>query len=438
MKNLSASFRVLIFSGIFLSVVFANAQNTIGYGPRAKSMAGAGTALVEHALWGNLNPGGLVFLGQKYGISLEGSIPTSSYQVIGEPSNFEQNADTPWPLGLHPGLVEAEKKTALMPQIGINILLDDNNSIGLSIYGNNNRGCTYNERTYHSSVIESFGSSEGFINPMGTVTSPTFLKLNQYFIALSYSRKLGEKWGLGFSAIGAWQSLNTAGLEAFGSLGYSANPDKLTNNESANSFGAGAKLGVQWMLSEKVQFGLAFRTKLVMSTFSSYQGLIAKNGSMDIPGEINFGMVYHPFERFLLALDVNRYCYSQVPAWGLAMQQNGGVSLGGEQGGGFGRKDQMSYKLGVQYKIPNWQFRAGYAHTDQPLVSSEVLLNLLIPDITTNFVSLGASRKLGKQTINFAIVRGLKNSFTGINILDQGQAIELQTDSWIMELAIEF
>ena len=98
----------------------------------------------------------------------------------------------------------------------------------------------------------------------------------------------------------------------------------------------------------------------------------------------------------------------------------------------------MSFKLGVQYKIPIWQFRAGYAHTDQPLVSSEVLLNLLIPDITTNFVSLGASRKLGKQTINFAIVRGLKNSFTGINILDQGQAIELQTDSWIMELAIEF
>jgi len=438
MKNLSKEIHliVLLITSIFLLNV--NAQNTVGYGPRAKSMAGAGIALTDHSLWGNLNPGGLVFLGQKYGISLESTMSNASYQVYGEPTSFEQSEDTPWPLGLHPGLVNAEKKTSFMPQIGINLPINEKNTISLNIYGNSSRGFSYEERTYHSSVIESFGSSEGFINPMGTVTSPTFLSLDQYFIALSYSRKLGDKWGIGISAIGAWQSLNVAGLEAFGSLGYSSKADKLTNNESANSFGAGAKIGVQWMLSEKVQMAFAFQSKAFMSTLDSYEGLIAENGKLNIPGEINWGIVYHPFERFLMALDIHRYCYSQVPAWGLAMKQVNQVQLGGENAGGFGRKDQMSYKLGIQYKIPHWQFRAGYAHTDHSLVGSEVLLNLLMPDITSDFVSIGFSRKLGKQTLNIALVKGLENSFTGINILDTAQSIELNTDLWMLELAIEF
>lgn len=415
------------------------AQNTVGYGPRSKSMAGAGTAIVENSLWGNTNPGGLVFLGQKIGLGIEVMKPSASYHVIGEPTEFEQSLSTQWPIGFQAGLVEAESKFNIVPHIGFNMMIDKKSALGISIYGNSNRGFSYDEMTYYSHVISGFGSQEGFINPMGTVTSPTFMKLNQYFAAISYSRKLGDKVGFGLSFVGAWQSLNIGGLEAFGSLNsYSVEPHAVSANGVANSFGAGAKLGLQWNVSDKFQLGLAYRSKLFMSSFESYEGFISESGKLDIPSEWNIGMVYHPFDRFLMALDVNRYCYSQVPAWGLAMVQNEGVNFGGETGGGFGRKDQMSYKLGLQYKIPKWQFRAGYAHTDQIVVTSEVALNLLMPDIITDFVSFGFSRDLGKQVINFAIVRGFENSLLGVNGLDAAQAIELKADSWTIEIAVEF
>jgi len=413
-------------------------QTTIGYGPRSKSMSGAGSALIENSLWGNLNPGGLVFLGQKIGIGIEASLPSASYQVYGEATNFNQSLNKQWPLGLKPGLIEADDKTNIIPQIAFNMAIDDNNAIGISIYGNGSRGYNYTEQIYYSTVIADFGSQEGFINPMGTVTSPTFLKLSQYFASISYSRKIGDKIGVGLSLVSSWQSLNIGGLEAFGSLNYSIFPDYVSGNGVANSYGFGGKLGFQWNISEQVQFGLAYRSKIFMSNLDSYKGFISKSGNLDIPSEWNIGLVYHPFDRFLLALDVNRYCYSKVASWGLAMKQGEEISLGGESGGGFGRVDQMSYKLGLQYKIPKWQFRAGYAHTDQTVVDKEVALNLLMPDIINDFASVGFSRSLGKQVINFALVRGFENTLAGNNIMDTKQTIELKSSSWTVEIAVEF
>jgi long-chain fatty acid transport protein len=438
MKNLSFLIKTLVILVFALFVNHVIAQSPVGYGPRAKSMAGAGTANIENSLWGNLNPGGLVFLGQKIGLGIEIYIPNASYEVIGDPTEFEQNLSSQWPLGLQPGLVEADKQTNIAPQIGINIAINDKSAIGISIFGDNKRSYSYDTHTYYSPVIAGFGSQEGFVNPMGTVTSPTFMKLSQYFAAISYSRKFGEKIGIGLSVVGAWQSLNIGGLEAFGSLNYSTFPNEVSNNDVANSFGAGAKLGLQWNISEQFRLGLAYRTKMFMSTFESYKGIISESGKLDVPSEWNIGIVYHPFEKFLMAFDVNRYCYSQVPAWGLAMRQEGSISLGGDNGGGFGRKDQMSYKLGVQYNIPKWQFRAGYMHTDQPVVDNEVALNLLMPDITTDYASFGLSRSFGKQIINLTVMRGFENSLMGINALDSSQNIELKTGSWLVEIAVEF
>jgi long-subunit fatty acid transport protein len=88
---------------------------------------------------------------------------------------------------------------------------------------------------------------------MGTVSSPTSFDLKQNFAAVTYSRRITQNLGIGISLIGAWQSLSIKGLEAFGTLGYSEYPNKLTNNDVDNSFGFGGKLGIQWNISEKVQ-----------------------------------------------------------------------------------------------------------------------------------------------------------------------------------------
>ncbi len=54
-------------------------------------MAGGGTALVENSLWGNMNPGGQVFLGQKVGLGIEAGLFNNSYAIIGAPSSLEPN-----------------------------------------------------------------------------------------------------------------------------------------------------------------------------------------------------------------------------------------------------------------------------------------------------------------------------------------------------------
>ncbi len=427
---------LLLITGVFSLSAFS--QSSLNYGARAKSMAGGGTALVENSLWGNMNPGGQVFLGQKVGLGIEASLFHNSYLVIGAPSGLEPSLSSMLPLGLKPGLVEAENKNNIVPQIAFNTNINDNNSISISIYGNGNRGLKYETKTYYSPVIADIESSEGFVNPMGTVTEPTYLKFNQHFAAFTYGRKISEKLGIGLSVIGAWQSLSIGGLEAFGTLNYSAYPDELTNNDAANAFGVGGKLGIQWNISDQFHAGVTFRSKLYMSAFESYKGFISESGKIDVPSEWSIGLMYHPFNRFQMVLDVNRICYSGVPAWGLAMVQDNEVFLGGDKGGGFGRKDQMNYKFGLQYSIPKWSFRAGYQHSDLTIVSSEALLNILMPDIIQDYVAFGFSRKIGQQIINFSVIKGFENNFTGINGLDKEQFVELKSDLWNFELAVEF
>lgn len=428
---------ILISFIVFLSYSLI-AQSSLNYGPRAKSLAGGGTALVENSLWGNMNPGGQAFLKQQIGLGLEFGLFNNSYNVIGNPSEFNASDSYPWPLGLNPGLVEAETKTNIIPQIAINLKLNDDQSFSISIYGNGNKGVQYETKTYYSPVIDDFGSGEGFVNPMGTITEPMMFKFNQYFAAFTYSRLFGDKLGIGISAIGAWQNLSVKGLEAFGSLEYSAFPNELTNNDAANAFGVGGKLGVQWNISDHFQFGATFRSPFWMSSFESYKGLISKSGKMDIPSEWNIGLMYQPFNRLRLMLDVNRICYSRISAWGLAMEQDNEVVLGGDDGGGFGRKDQMNYKLGFQYRIPKWSFRAGYQHSDLTLVEEEVLLNIMMPDVITDYVAFGLSRQMGKQTLNFSVIKGFENTFTGINGLDNAQLIDLTSDMWNFEISVEF
>lgn len=428
----------VLFLLLFIFSISIYAQSALNYGPRAKSLAGAGTALVENSLWGNMNPGGQVFLGQKVGLGLEIGLFNNNYTVIGQPTDFEPTISSMWPLGLNPGTAEAENKMNIVPQIAFNMNMDEDNSISICIYGNGNRGVEYANKTYYSPVIADFGSSEGFVNPMGTVSEPTMFKFNQYFVAFTYSRKIGDKLGIGISAIGAWQSLSIKGLEAFGSLGYSSFPEELTNNDATNAYGAGGKLGIQWNISEKFRAGVTFRTKLWMSSFEAYKGFLSESGKLDMPSEWNIGLMYNPFARFKMMLDVNRICYSGIPSWGLAMKQNNVVSLGGDNGGGFGRTDQMNYKLGIEYKIPKWSFRAGYQHSDLSLVDTEMLLNILMPDVVSDYVAFGLSRQIGKQTINFSVIKGFENAVTGFNGLDAEQLIELRSDMWNFEIAVEF
>jgi len=438
MKTHPAIARYCILLFFSLVVQLSYAQNAMGFDARSMGLSGAVTALPEYSIYGNNNPGGQVFLGNKFSLGLELSAPKSSYSVTGEPTPFEATLQSLWPLGLEPGSFKSNSKINFIPTLSLNLRIDDINSMGISIYGNGNQGASFDNKVYYSPVISDFGSSQGFINPMGTITTPSFIKFTQYFAAITWSHKFGENLGVGLSAVGAWQSIDVGGLEAFGTLNYSVYPQNVSTNSTDNSFGIGGKLGVQWLIHEQLMLGVTFRSKLYMTPFNSYKGLIAQNGSMDIPSEWSLGAAYQPTKRILITADVNRFCWSGVDAWGKSFNANELNELGGENGAGFGRKDQMSYKLGLQYKIPKWQFRAGYQYRNQVVQNQELLLNILLPQVVQHYVSLGLSRQLGKQTLNFAVVKGLKNTVEGTNALDNAQILEVSAETLSIAVSVDF
>ena len=438
MKTHLVSARLCIFL-LLIAIIPSNyAQNSMGFDAKSIGMGGAVTAMPEYSIYGNNNPGGQVFLGNKFSLGVELAAPKSSYSVIGSPSTFESSRETLWPLGLEEGSFQSNSKINFIPNISLNLRIDEINSLGISIYGNGNQGASFDNKVYFSPVISDFGSSEGFINPMGTITTPSFIKFSQYFAAITYSHKFGENLGIGLSAVGAWQSIDVGGLEAFGTLNYSVYPQKVSTNSTDNAFGIGGKLGVQWNVTKQLMLGVTFRSKLYMTDFSAYKGFINNNGNMDIPSEWSIGAAYQPTDRILVTADVNRYCFSGVDAWGKSFNAQEMYELGGENGGGFGRKDLMSYKLGLQYKIPKWQFRAGYQYRNQVLQNNELLLNILMPQVVQHYIALGLSRQLGKQTINFAVVKGLKNSMEGSNALDNAQQLEITAETLSIAVSVDF
>ncbi|OYT15868.1 MAG: hypothetical protein B7C24_10725 [Bacteroidetes bacterium 4572_77] len=438
MKKFQKIAFLLVFSVFTTGSLGLFAQTPLGYGAKNNAIAGSGVALSSEALWGNKNPGGLAFLGRKIGLGIDIQMPTVSYKVLNAPASFNQDYLQPWPLGLQEGQADASRKATILPNIGINLELNDNSSLAISIFSNGRRGHSFDTKTYYSPIIAEFPNTDEFTNPMGVVSSPTFFHLSQYFSAISYSYKINDKIGVGLSAVGAWQSLNVGGYEAFGSLGYSAYPQEISNNDMANAYGLGGQLGLQWNISKMFQLGLTYRSELFMSSFESYKGLIAENGQMNIPAEWSLGIALQASENLLIAIDAQRICYSQVAAWNLPMASHKEGYLGGDNGSGLGREDEMRFKMGLQYHIPKWDFKIGYAYIKPSIVSDEVLLNMLMPDIIQNHISLGVSRMLNDEVLHFALIKGLKSSMTGVNALDLTQEIELEAESWTLAFSVDF
>ncbi|MCE5316244.1 MAG: outer membrane protein transport protein, partial [Parachlamydia sp.] len=66
--------------------------------------------------------------------------------------------------------------------------------------------------------------------------------------------------------------------------------------------------------------------------------------------------------------------------------------LGTEHGPGFGFRDQIGYRVGVDYTLSDcWTVRAGFRHIPTPVRSSEAFFNTLTLDLVQNYITVGAT-----------------------------------------------
>lgn len=408
MRKFFSGFIAMILVAGGYSLAFAtNGYFPHGYGVINNGLGGAGTALPQDSLASATNPAGLAFIGTRYDVGISYFNPNRDYTVAGAP-------DPPPAFGLAPGTYGSDSRMFLIPALSANWRLDGESSIGLALYGHGGMNTDYPTATFYGS-------------------SSTGVDLSQLFIVPTYSRKIISNHAIGISPVLAYQMFETKGLEMFGNMGFSSDPNNLTNNRKSNSYGYGFKVGYLGQILPELNFGAAYHSRTRMTKLSDYSGLFAEQGSFDIPSSWDVGLSYQLIPAVTLVFDFQQINYSEVKSIANPLLPNLQTNLlGQDNGAGFGWRDMSVYKLGVQWQSSDdWTWRAGYSMGNQPIPESEVLFNILAPGVIEQHATIGFTRNLpNHQALNVALMRAFSKSVSGANPLDPTQTIELRMDEW--------
>jgi len=410
-KKMMAALSLLFFivaSVVFSTAAFAtNGYFSHGFGVNDQAMAGAGVALPQDALDAAVNPANMAFVGSRLDLGVSFFNPNRQYTVNGNPSG------APGTFGLAPGTVHSDTAWFIIPSLGANWMINSDNSLGLSVFGNGGMNTNYQTNT--------FGGS-----------SPTGVDLTQLFVGVTYARKLAPQHAVGITPIFAYQSFMAEGLQAF--EGFSSSPNNVTNRGHDGSYGIGARIGYQGEILRNLNLGISYQSRIYMSKFRDYSGLFAEQGSFDIPSNWTIGLAYKTLPELTFLFDVQRINYSEVKAINNPVTPNIFTSqLGDDNGAGFGWKDMTIYKLGVQWQSSKkWTWRAGYSIGTQPIPSGDVVINILAPGVIQQHASVGFTTAIAdNQDLNFALTRAFSNTVNGPNALDPtAQTVQLKMDQW--------
>jgi long-chain fatty acid transport protein len=421
-----------------------------GWGTKSKAMAGVATALPQDTLVSATNPAGMAFLGNRLDIGVAFFNPS--------PRGYEANPDFatgPYPGGpdnfptggfVTPGEFDSDSDWFLIPSIGYNYDINDRASVGVSIYGNGGMNTDYSNAVWENFAVAPNqrvaivgdqqlplfdfstgqpmpitdpnitqvpipGGGGGLApvvngNPGGflTATGPTGVNLEQLFIEVPFTFKIGDgKQAFGIAPVFAVQSFEAEGLQPFRAA--SVNPDKVTNNGKDWSYGFGVHFGWYGEVTEQLALGLSYRTKMWMTDFDEYSGLFADGGNFDIPAMFNFGLAYKLQPNLTVAFDYQHIFYNEIDSIAnsndldLTPCFNAGPKpsycLGAKAGLGFGWDSMDVLKLGARWdQSEKWSFMGGVSYNSDLLKTDEqALFNILTPATVRWHLTLGATYK---------------------------------------------
>lgn len=456
--------RLKYFSIAVLAFTFpASAWATNGYfthgaSIKEKALAGAGAAFSQDTLAAANNPAGMVWQGARYDVGATLFSPKREYSADGGPSNACAGPMGPCSFSIGDGdqSIDSENEAFLIPHFGYNWLLDNGNTVGISVFGNGGMNTEYkggvatlfNPPPPAGSGPAPFGAFQEFDGTYGDGTAG--VNLEQLFIATTYSAKINETSSWGISGIVAYQRFKAKGLGNFAA--FSTDPDNLTNNGHDTSTGIGVRLGYQAEIKPGIRFGAAYQPEIDMEEFDDYSGLFAEDGDFDIPSNFTIGMAFDVgSNNGVLVIDLQQINYEDVKAVSnpiepltdgscAANPATGGTGdgcLGGDDGAGFGWEDITVVKIGYQWQVDDWTWRVGYSDGDQPIPSSEVTFNILAPGVMTKHVTFGFTKQIDANSeLDFAFMYAPTEDVDGTNTFDGAQEIELEMEQY--ELALSY
>ena len=395
-----------------------------GYGMKSKGMGGVATAVAQDAFGGAANPATMSFVGNQWAIGLDWFSPHREAERSGSPPQAALN-----------GSATSGSTNFFIPEFGINYMLRPDLALGLTIYGNGGMNTDYpgGQLPSPSACGPATGPGTGFNPQAGPYNllcgnGNLGVDLSQLVIAPTLAWKFHERHSLGIAPLFAIQRFKAEGLQAF--QGLSTSPSNVTNNGYDTTTGWGVRVGYYGNLTEQIQVGASYQSKIGMDNFDKYKGLFAESGGFDIPSSWSLGVAFKPTPAWLIALDYQRINYSDVDAVhnrsNLILQcpqppaAPTSNCLGGSNGAGFGWQSVNVWKLGVQYQInPAWTVRAGYNHSDNPIQAQDVTFNILAPGVIKDHLTLGATWTWDRQNeITGAFMYAFENSVTGPSLFN--------------------
>lgn len=437
-----------------LSVPFAaqatNGYFAHGYGAKNKGLAGGGVAFAQDAMAAATNPAGMVMVGNRMdiGASLFSPSPrnyTAGASTTGVPDGAVCGANCPFTFGGPGGTQtdESQNDVFLIPHFARNWMLDENSSVGVSIYGNGGM----NTEWEGGSAQHNDGVGNAVTTP-GTYGAGTAgVNLEQLFINATYARKFANnpKASWGASGIFAYQRFKATGLANFG--GYSTDATNLSSGSMDTSSGFGVKFGIQSEVQPGMTLAASYQSKMFMSEFDKYKGLFAENGDFDIPATATIGLAWHNSSNSVFTADVQHIFYEDVDSISNPISYLVGASnscaagdnlnrcLGGSEGAGFGWEDMTVLKLGYQWQTDsNWTWRAGVSTTNHPIPTTETVFNILAPAVMETHVTFGFTKQMDKNSeVNFTAMYAPEADVSGTNSLDPTQSVELEMTQFEVE-----
>jgi len=372
-RHLGTGLSGLLFGAVLVLGGTGGAANAtdgyfqVGFGMRQSGMGGAGAADSTDAMAQTLNPAGIVGIGDQWQVGAAAFMPFRGYEASG----------TGFVAG---GTVDSMAEVFVMPNFGYVRQIDAESAWGISVYGNGGMNTTY------SAIPNATPGCTGGPNMPGVFCGgQAGVDLMQAFVSVDYARDLGAV-KVGIAPTFAVQRFKAQGLSAFG----------ITEDSYDYSFGGGLRGGIEWEAMPGLRFAVAGQTKMYMTKLDKYAGLFAEQGGFDIPGQITAGVAFDATPDLTLAFDYQRIFYSAVPS--IANSSVPVAPFGADNGPGFGWHDVDVFKIGAEWTASEQlTLRAGYAYSDNPVQSGDVMLNILAPGVTQHHITAGASYKMSEK-----------------------------------------
>lgn len=385
-----------------------------GYGLKSKGMAGAGAALARDAFGGANNPAAMAFVGNRIDFGADVFSPRREAARTGSVIGIDGQADS-------------DSNYFLIPEFGYNRMINPNLSLGITVYANGGMNTDYpGGQIPAASACAGFNPTPGPYNLL-CGNGSLGVDLMQLVFAPTLAYKVSPSQSIGVSPLIGIQRFALEGLQAFDNPVFSTSAGNVTNRGHDDSHGYGVRIGWFGRLSDAVSLGAAYSTKVKMTEFDKYKGLFAEQGGFDMPENYNAGIAFRATPRTTVAADYQRINYSDVPSVGNPSANllqcaggNAAACLGGSNGAGFGWRDVNVYKIGLEYQYSErLTLRGGYNHTDNPIGSQDVTINILAPGVVQDHVALGWTlRTQSGGELTFAFMHALSNSVSGPSLFN--------------------